>query len=49
MKKYIIIIIGIVCFSSCGTISKCGNNSGWRFSSIDTDEDMEVYSHQIKE
>lgn len=45
MKKFIIIAIGIIGFSSCGTQS-CGMKGKWRFGSIDTEynEQMEMCS-----
>ena len=42
MKKFIIIAIGIIGFSSCGTQS-CGMKGKWRFSSVDN-EQMEMCS-----
>ena len=48
MRKYFVIAIGIVCFSSCATSSHCGQSGGWRLSLIDNNEEVEV-SSQNKE
>ena len=48
MKKYFLIIIGIVFLSSCATSRHCPNKGGWKFSSIDNNEDTEVSSQNTE-
>ena len=48
MKKYLVIVIGVLFLSSCATSSLCNRSSGWKFSAIDNNEEVEVSSQKTE-